>query len=248
MARAEQLLRVAAEWEPEHEAPADLMDRTLAHMERRSPFTRWMSRCQRSLGGWGLGTVGLAAAAFALVLIRPNLQTDLTPPRPAAPLSSYTWSKSSGSTSQGYSGAARSGASKNSGRASMIPASYDSALPGTVGGPVAVAPEETEVESGSVPEKPESRRPQRNSRTPRRPARPSSDRSVALWGKLMTEVKECLTPKAPVWQEETVPVPPPQEEYHVVMPVMFAETTADNSNTTAAPAVMELTINPSPKP
>lgn len=228
-ARVEQLLRLSAEWEPERDAPVGLTERALARLERKSPLSRWLERHRLNLSGLGLGTVAVAAG-LTLLALRPNATLM---PSPTGALASYTYTKGS------------EAAEASLPRPKPAPVVAASLTVPTETGTARVEDKPTPEARPAVARRESPRNVARNRRESKRPSshqrRPVTE--PRLWREMTREMmaeikKEAVPDSAPIWQEE----PEPSEEYRVVVPVLFAETTADDSDLTAVPAVVEMTF------
>lgn len=247
-ARVERLLDASADWEPERSAPDDLVARAAARIERERSAS-WWSRLRYSQPWWGIGTLGLtAAAAMAFVIARLNSGPDpavlyLTRSSDAPLMQVHHTAlpdeeqgpryQTVAYMSEGFTRPVMS-------RPTVSPFgdTTDTALPARY--TVAFTMGETHalkkpVVSARKPTFVATNRSSKKSKSPFRHQHIVPTTSTGPKGK---EVDEMALP--PVWQEETVT----RQDYRVAVPVILNPNDPTGNNPGGIPAVMEMTFEP----
>jgi hypothetical protein len=247
-ARLERLLNASAEWEPERDAPDDLVARAAARIERERNAS-WWNRLRYAQSWWSVSAMGLTVAAATVFVVArltsgPEQAVLYIPRSSDAP---RMWQvQASRMPVEGENSHYQTVALMPEGFArpvmsmpTMSPSGYTTQLAPSEDFTIAVTfgePSEARKPSASFRRNPLiANRAEKLERKPSlfAPQRNLPKRSSGPKGK---EVDELALP--PVWQEETVT----RQDYRVAVPVMLTPNDADASNPTGIPAVVELTF------
>jgi|GEM_PF-3667472 len=260
--RVETLLHAASEWEPDTTLPEDVVSRAVARLEAKPSLLRWWqqlwgsrSQCLKPRAGmrwWGMGTLGLTAAAATVVLItRTSGVLTLPNSLESTPIPSPAYSKSVGfDTTSGGDSATDTMTPSGDGRTVANAMTNRESTENTT----RRAPKTIQRPTGSptiVPQVRDSRiepkfmqpKVRLADRTPVRSrlkrSRPEPMRLTSTPRLLQTEsVASEATKLSRVWEEESVP----EENYRVMVPVTVTQVSPESGEIITIPTMMELTF------